>query len=74
MIAELICACISAAVLTFLFYIDSNLVEEDNDLNKYLKYFGANFAVIFVTIYIYSLINGGSGIDNYTVNVGLPKF
>jgi uncharacterized membrane protein len=73
MIVELICACIAAAVLTFLYYIDSNLVEEDNDLNKYLKYFGVNFAVIFVTIYIYSL-KGGSGIDSYTVNVGLPKF
>jgi hypothetical protein len=73
MIFELICTCIASAVLTFLFYIDSNLVEEDNDLTKYFKYFCINFAVIFVTIYIYSL-KGNSGIDNYTVNVGLPKF
>lgn len=73
MIRELFTSCISALVLTFLYYLDNNLVIEDNDLNKYLKYFGANFAVIFVTIFIYSL-NQGCGIDNYTVNVGLPKF
>lgn len=73
MIAELIYSFIASSVLTFLFYIDSNLTEEDNDLSKYLKYFGINLSVIFVTIYIYSLSHS-SGIDNYTVNVGLPKF
>ena len=73
MISELISSCIASLVLTFIYYIDSNLTEEDNDLNKYLKYCGINFFVIFVTIYIFSL-NNGSGIDNYTVNVGLPKF
>jgi len=73
MISELICSCIASSVLTFLYYIDSNLIEDDNDLNKYLKYFAINFFVVFVTIYIFSLTNS-SGIDNYTVNVGLPKF
>ena len=73
MIAELIYSFNASSVLTFLFYIDSNLTEEDNDLSKYLKYFGINLSVIFVTIYIYSLSHS-SGIDNYTVNVGLPKF
>ena len=73
MISELIYSLIASSILTFLYYIDSNLTEEDNDLTKYLKYFGINSAVIFVTIYIYSL-GHSSGIDNYTVNVGLPKF
>lgn len=73
MISELIYSLIASSVLTFLYYIDSNLIEDDNDLNKYLKYFGINCIVIFITINIYSLGNI-SGIDNYTVNVGLPNF
>tara|TARA_B110001454_G_scaffold217048_1_gene241519 strand:+ start:1026 stop:1247 length:222 start_codon:yes stop_codon:yes gene_type:complete len=73
MISELIYSLIASSVLTFLYYIDSNLTEDDNDLNKYLKYFGINCIVIFITINIYSLGNI-SGIDNYTVNVGLPNF
>jgi hypothetical protein len=73
MISELISSIIASSVLTFLYYIDSNLTEEDNDLSKYLKYFGINFIIIFITLYIYGL-NNSSGIDNYTVNVGLPKF
>tara|TARA_B110000285_G_C15013151_1_gene557559 strand:- start:712 stop:933 length:222 start_codon:yes stop_codon:yes gene_type:complete len=73
MISELISSVIASSVLTFLYYIDSNLTEEDNDLNKYLKYFFINFFVIFITVYIFGLKNNSS-IDSYTVNVGLPKF
>ena len=73
MISKLLYSLIGSSVLTFLYYIDSNLIEEDNDINKYLKYFGINFAVIFITIFIFNLSNS-SNIDNYTVNVGLPKF
>jgi|TARA_B100001971_G_C18252792_1_gene579630 hypothetical protein len=73
MISELIYSLIASSVLTFLYYIDSNLTEDDNDLNKYLKYFGLNCIVIFITINIYSLGNNSS-MDNYTVNVGLPNF
>ncbi|SVA11895.1 uncharacterized protein METZ01_LOCUS64749 [marine metagenome] len=73
MISELIYSLIASSVLTFLYYIDSNLTEDDNDLTKYLKYFGLNCIVFFITINIYSLGNNSS-MDNYTVNVGLPNF
>ena len=73
MISELISSIIASSVLTFLYYIDSNLTEEDNDLNKYLKYFFINFFVIFITVYIFGLKNNSST-DSYIVNVGLPKF
>ena len=73
MISKIIYSIIASSVLTFLYYIDSNLTEDDNDLNKYLKYFGLNCIVIFITINIYSLGNNSS-MDNYTVNVGLPNF
>jgi hypothetical protein len=73
MISKMIYSLIASSVLTFLYYIDSNLTKDDNDLNKYFKYFGINCIIIFITIYIYSLRNI-SNIDNYAVNVGLPKF
>jgi len=73
MISELISSIIASSVLTFVYYIDSNLTEEDNDLNKYLKYFFINLFIIFITLYIFGL-NNISSIDNYTVDVGLPKF
>jgi len=73
MIIASIYSLIASSVLTFLYYIDSNLIEDDNDLNKYFKYFFINFFVIFITLYIFGLNNSNS-IDNYTVDVGLPKF
>jgi cell division protein FtsL len=61
---------IASFALTFFNYIDSNLMKDDNDLNKYLKYFIINFTVIFLTLYFFSLNNS---IDDYIVNVDIPN-